>query len=332
MVAGEEDQGVVVFTAGLEMRHDAPDRVIHLVHHAEITGAHLAQLKLRHVDQIVRIVFVVFVGAAQVRDPLLQVRMLGGLLVGRSLALWQLDRSRVIQGVVGLGRDDRRMRTQENAMHEPVLRAMVPEPFDDRVGHETGVAVLGLEQRRNIAMAATGRNRKPRLGLVNVLPSSESVTLGAQVVHPGCHVVGEQHADSVTRQRAFEGAQRRVLRVQAARVGTGIRVTKQNRVVTVAAHFQRDVGMAPVQRRSVAPGAVVHQVQTGLHARARRPARRGNRKMPFKQYAVRRQRVQMRGLHDRMTQRREALATPLVRRNEENLARRCHLPVCESPP
>ena len=76
VVAGEHDQRVFVFARGLEVRDDPAYSVVHLVHHAVVTGAHLAQLKVRHVHQVVGVVFVVVVGPVKAIDPLSQMRVL----------------------------------------------------------------------------------------------------------------------------------------------------------------------------------------------------------------------------------------------------------------
>ena len=76
VVAGENNQGVVVLACGFEVRDDAAYGIVHLVHHAVVASTHLAQLKLGHVNQVVGVVLVVVVGTVEALDPLGQVRVL----------------------------------------------------------------------------------------------------------------------------------------------------------------------------------------------------------------------------------------------------------------
>ena len=157
---------------------------------------------------------------------------------------------------------------------------------------------------------------KVGLRLVNVLAALKLVALGAQVVHPGAHVVWKQQSDAVTRQRALKCAQQWVCWVTATRVGAGVGVTKERRVESQLANLLRQIGVALVQGRAIASGTVVHQVKTGLQARARGATGRGDREMMLEKCAVSCQCVQVGCSDHRVPQRRQALATPLICRNE----------------
>ena len=250
--------------------------------------------------------------------------MLGCLLLRRRLALGQWYVGRVIALVVGVGGDHRRVRSQKHAVHEPVFFAVLSQPGQHLISHEIGVTVRRLEPCRYEPVAAIGRRQYTGHGLVDILPTLEDIALGMQVFHPGRHEVGKQQADLVACQRALIGAQGGVTRIAPTRVGAGVGITKKYRVKPQFAHLLGQIRMALVQRCAVAPDPVVHQVEASVQARARRTTRRGDREMLLEQHPIGCQRVQVRCFEHSVPQRREALATPLICRNEQNFSRAAH--------
>src|SRR3954465_874170 len=83
--------------------------------------------------------------------------------------------------------------------------------------------------------------------------------------------------------------------------------------------FQRDVGVAAVQRSAVASRPMVHQVETGQQADARRSAGRALAEMVAEEDAVPGKRVEVGGPHDGVADGAEAIAAPLIGADEENV-------------
>ena len=228
---------------------------------------------------------------------------------------------RIVHRVVGLGRDHRRMRAQEHAMHEPVLVAPHRQVAQDRVRHEGGLALLGGEHRRREGVAAVGRLLETGPRLVDVVAALRQVVAARlQVRDPHRHVLGQRHADGEARQEAFVGLERRIVRIARARIDAGVGIAEQGRIEPGLARLARHVGEAVVERRAVAPRPVVHQIEPGMQAGARRAARRADRVVPLEQHAIGGEGIEMGRLHQRMADGAEALAAPLIDADMEDFA------------
>ena len=110
------------------------------------------------------------------------------------------------QGIVGLRRDQRRMRPQKHEMREP--RAVAPDrkPFQERVGQECSFAVLGRIDRRNVAEATIVRFFETGLGTEDISPAAgQVVTLGEKVRDPFFHFVRQMQRRLESRHHAFIG-------------------------------------------------------------------------------------------------------------------------------
>ncbi len=208
-------------------------------------------------------------------------------------------------------------------MQEPILRAAHRKPFQDLVGHEAGLAVRGGEDRRGEAVAAALRTRISRDRPIDVMPAFEDIALGLQIGDPGRHMLGQLQAHGHAGEHALIGGEDRILRGIAPGIGAGVGIAEEGRVIAGLAHLAGDIGQPVVQRRAVLHRAVVHHIEAGQHAGARGPAGRALGVVAPEGDALLGQPVEMRRAHDGVAKRREALAPPLVRRDEEDFARCC---------
>lgn len=108
----------------------------------------------------------------------------------------------------------------------------------------------------------------------------------------------------------------------AARVGAEIGKAEKGGIVAGLAHLTRDIGMTVIQRRPVRHRAMIMQIESRVETGARRPTGCRLRVVAAKQGAFGRQRVQIRRVHDRMAEGREAFTPPLIRSNEKHVFRR----------
>jgi hypothetical protein len=268
MVAGDDDQRALVLAARLEVVDDAADMVVHFRYEPVVGRAHLAYFQFVRADWIKRAVFVVAPGLAEPVQFVGEHRVLALFLLQRSRTRGKLDVGRMHHGVVGFRCDQGWMRPQEHEMGEPWAVAPYRQPFQECVGQEGRLAVLGRIDRRNIAEPAIGRFFESRPGPEHIGPSTRQVVaFGEEVRDPLLHLVGQVQRRLETPHDAFIGRQRWVAGIEFARIGAGVGVTEQGRPVAGLANFQRHIGMVRVERRAVATRAVVHQVEAREQAR-----------------------------------------------------------------
>ncbi len=127
------------------------------------------------------------------------------------------------------------------------------------------------------------------------------------------------------RQHALVAEKPRVLRWHHARIDRGVGVPEEDGVVAEGAREERDVGEPRVQWCAVQKGAVVVLIGAGVEAGSRGPARRCIGPVVGEQHAPGGQIIQCRGLEHTMAQGGEAVATPLIQRDEQHVAGRRHV-------
>ena len=128
----------------------------------------------------------------------------------------------------------------------------------------------------------------------------------------------DQGAES--RQHALVAEQPRVAGRHGARIDRGVRVPEEHRVVARLTSQERHVGEPGVQRGAVENGAIAVLVRARVEAGPRGSARRRVGPVVGEQDAAAGQGVQGRRLEHRMAERRQAVAAPLVERDEEDVA------------
>ena len=195
---------------------------------------------------------------------------------------------------------------------------MLLDVLDGLVDQECGVVQLGREAERRRAVVTGlpggGREKFHEFG-------GDGVALFAQPCCPGRRapdrlaVVDDRvHA----RQDAVRDVPRGFSRVSA--LGRRVGVAEKHRRVSEFSRLQRPVGVSRGERGAICGHAMPMLAHAGVDARTRRTARRGVREMVGEQDAVPGQCVEIRGL-DEVAQYREAVAAPLVRRDEQDVAR-----------
>lgn len=123
-------------------------------------------------------------------------------------------------------------------------------------------------------------------------------------------------AGGKARQHAFITRQMRIAGIHPARIGRRIRVAEQRRVVSRPPGRQRQIVEASIERRTVAADPVVHLIETGIERGPRRRAGCRPGIVPSEEGAFARQRIDTRRLYAAMADGRQAIAAPLVRRDQ----------------
>ena len=210
-------------------------------------------------------------------EPGVQEGMIGPRRGGRR------QRGGIDEPVVGLGRDQRRMRAQIGDMREPGRPAADVERLDGAAGEIGGVAVLGAVERRVVgARRVAGRaDGAKNIGDRPAGAKCEIVALRAQVGRPFQPAL-EPHLDQFaeTRRHALVAQEVGVLGVERGRVRRDVGITEQERLVARLAGLGGQRRVVPRQRRAIAHRAVVHRVKPGQQAGACRPAGHGHGEMP----------------------------------------------------
>ena len=210
-------------------------------------------------------------------------------------------------------------------MDEPGLVLAHRDVLDRLVGQERGVAVLGAIARRGEGRTALGGAGKFRLGAKDLfLAGRNVVALGLEIGEPRQLVVIHPDHRRHAGQQPLVACQPGIARRMDPRIGADVGVAEQHRVVAGLAGLERDVAVPRVERHAIGDRAVVVQVQPGIEAGAARRTGRRLRVVPPKQHAVARQAVQVRGLEAAVAERRKAVAPPLVRGDEKDVARHRH--------
>ena len=222
---------------------------------------------------------------------------------------------RLVHGVVRFRHDEGRMRADKGKMREPRCAALLlAQPADEFAGQESRRRLVAGVDRRRVADAI-------------VVPAYRSVDVGktragidaalGKPGQPGALVFGKQPAHAEARQHAFVAGEPRIARRQRARIERNIGVAEQRGVVAEGAHGERQIAVTGIERRAVAADPVVHLVEAGIEAGARRRTGRGPGIVAAKEHGLGSQRVDIGGLHHGMAGRRQAIAAPLVAGDEE---------------
>lgn len=150
-------------------------------------------------------------------------------------------------------------------------------------------------------------------------PGARVDALRPQPGQPLLLMFGQQLPDAEAGQHAFITPQPRIAGRKPARVRRHIGITEQRGVITHRACGKRDVTMAGVERRAVAADPVVHLIEAGVEAGARRRAGRRSSVVAPEQHALGHERIHIRRFHHRMSRRRQTIAAPLVAGDEKNI-------------
>ena len=168
-----------------------PRWMIDLVDQAVIGRPHLADLEIVGGDDVERAVLVIGAGPA---DSASISKASSGCcrlsLSGVAARAGNATSAGSTTRVVGLRRDQRRMRAEEHEMREPRPLLAHQQPFQELVGEEGRLAVLGRELGRDEAEAAIGGLVETFLRPEHVVAAvGKVVALGDQVGDPGAHVL-----------------------------------------------------------------------------------------------------------------------------------------------
>ena len=142
---------------------------------------------------------------------------------------------------------------------------------------------------------------------------------GGTSLFPG---IFDQGAES--RQDSFVAEQPRITRRDRAWIDRGVRVAEEHGVVARGTSQQRHVGEAGVQRRSVEDGTIAMLVGARVQAGTGRSARCRIGPVVREEDAPAGKGVERGRFDDRMAQSREAVAAPLIKRDEQDVACRRH--------
>ena len=325
MVAGEDDQGVVVGAVILEEVDQAAQVMVELGHEAVVGGAELAHGPVlarmgRRIEALPRPMVAPHEGG---------VGMALRLGLGRGGAPEGGHLVRLVEGVVGFGGDKGRVRAREAQMQEPRSAALAGDGRHRLIDHEGGVAVLGAVDRRAIARPTLCRPRVVRNGFIDLARAcGDLVTLRGQVTQPRFRPgrAGLAARDQLREagQHAGVAGERRALGMMLPRVGAGVRIADQPRRVSRPARLEGEVGKARVERRAVAHRAVVHHVHAGEQRGAARTAGCALREVVAEQHPLGGEGVETGRLDHGMAQGREAVAAPLVRGDDKNVGQIGH--------
>ena len=165
--------------------------------------------------------------------------------------------------------------------------------------------------------------REPLYRLVQIVGVRRDVeTLRSEPPSPGWTPLlpGIFDQGAKSRQDPLVAEQPRVARRDRARIDRGVGVPEEHRVITRRSGQQRHVGEPGVQRGPVEDGTIAVLVRARVEAGPRRSARSGIGPVIREEDAAARQGVERGRLDDRMTEGGQAVAAPLVERDEEDVA------------
>ena len=118
-------------------------------------------------------------------------------------------------------------------MREPGRAALPVQPAQEAVGQERRDAVLGPE-----------RGRPPEAATIDLLVGQAAIATLGQMIEIGLLRLGQPQLDPKARRHALVGAQPGAVRRQGARVGAGVGVAEQDRIVAGRAG-QAGQGLVP---------------------------------------------------------------------------------------
>ena len=321
VIGRHDDQRVVVEPPLLQLVDQAADLVVDLLHHAvigrtelcDVAGAEIGDQPLPG-DEVTRLLL-----RAQIAG---QKGMLLGLRVHRRRATRRRHVGRIVERVVGLGGDERRVWANVGRVREPGAVATHRDVVEQAIRQEGGDAVLRLEAcRRKGRSAVAGRTGRP-VDLRDVV--GEGIALGLEIGHPRVRQFRQMQFRREAGHDGFVGPQRRVVGRQPGRVGRRVGIAEQRRIVAGLAAFQGDVGEATRERRAVPHDTVVVLVGTGQQRRARRPAGSRLHEMAAAEHTIGGQAVEIRGLQDGIARTAKCIGPPLVDDDEEDIPPRDH--------
>ena len=316
VVAGDDDEGRVGQPALPQVLEEGCQAVVHLALGAVVGGADLAALPL------------VAGGAhpphAHGHRP---ERVDRRLLLARRAPDERPDRLGRVQVVVADGVAPRRVGPDERGVDEERRVAVALQPGDELLAQERRLRELDGEARRSPGRPVLVGAGETLDGPVQVVRVGGDVdAMGREPTAPGRAPLlpGILDEGPEARQDALVVRQPRVARRHRARIDRGVGVAEEDRVVSALPRQQRHVREAGVERRAVEDRAVPVLVRARVQAGPRGPARRGVRPVIGEEHAPGGQRVERRRLHHRVAQGREAVAPPLVERDEQHVAWRRH--------
>ena len=322
VVAGEDDQGVLILAAAFQVVEQTADMVIDFGNQAVVARTHLAPFMLGQIPHVDRVTHV-STRFGDALEPVIQKRMLGPFGCERLGALRWRHAGRVDQGIVGRRRIQWWVRTEEDRVHEPRACALSFQIADDPVGGVSGVGVFRAVDRIGATMAAAGGQRgMVRCRLIDLQSViRQRVTLASQLGQPRqADLVVVAHPFPEAGQHAAVVTQGRIGWVAATRVFAGVGVTEQHRIESGLTGLQRDVAVPRIQWSAIEDGAVIHRIQSGQHACARRAAGCGLSVVAGEQGRLAGKRVQSGGAHHWMSECGQAFATPLIGGDEQDVA------------
>ena len=212
-------------------------------------------------------------------------------------------------------------------MHEERRLAVLLQPLDHRLTHEARLGELDGKARRRPGRAVVIRAREPLHRPVQIVRIGRDIEpLRGEPTPPGRASLFPGILNQRTKpgQHALVAEQPRIPGRHRARVDRGVRVPEEHRVVARLAGQQRHVGEAGVQRRPVENGAIAVLVGARVEAGPRWSARCRVGPVVGEQDPAAGQGVEVRRLDHRMAECRQAVPTPLIERDEEDVARRRH--------
>ncbi len=250
-------------------------------------------------------------------------RVDGGLVLPARAAGEFSDRVGRIEVVVADRVAARWMGTDERGVHEERGVAVVLEPVHDLAADEGGLRQFGREAGRRPGRAVRVGSGKPLERLVELMrvrghvdaAGRQPATPGRTPLLPRVHDEGAEAGED-----ALVGEQPGVIRGHGARVDRGVGVPEEHGVIAELPCHQRDVGESGVERCAVQDGAVPMEIRARVEAGARRSAGRGIGPVVGEEDTACRQGVQGRRLEHGMVERREAVAAPLIERDEQDVA------------
>ena len=250
--------------------------------------------------------------------------MQGRFVVGRAVAHRFRQRIYRVTAVVRGGDHPWRMGRAQRQMGEPTwTRALLRsvDPIHCALREKVGVGMC------------RGINGGPRYARCIVLSHAHAVGRAMIVRHAvaerlqpvsprpavGCHVNDRCN----TWQQAFIRGQARIIIRQIARIGGGVGIAEQCRIVARPARLNGPVGEPCIQRRAIGAGAVIVQIHAGVQTRAGWSAGHGVGVMAREQRSRRGQRIERRCAHHRMIERGQTIAAPLVGSDQQHIAPLC---------
>ena len=231
-------------------------------------------------------------------------------------------------GIDGLvprrGRGEGRVRAEEAAMQHP-------GPFAAAGAQEADGVLRGPGGIRRYGRHASGQGGRARRAVgcqQRHRLRRQRHALGAhpgEIVAPFPLVEMGEDAPAVLHIAPFPEPD--VVRCGGAWIRHRRRIAHQSRVIPGSPEFQRQVGVARIQRHAVRHHPVVHDIQARQHRRPSRAAGRALSEMSGEHHPTPRQRVQVRRAHASVARTAEIVGAPLVGDDEDDILAAGHVDV-----